>query len=251
MISLECRIIPQLKFKGHWRSYQQRVLNELTSHLNDSKLNVVAAPGAGKTTLGIEVLSRLKNPAFILAPTITIKNQWKQRILDNFLPLDFNPDLISTDIKNLSEITISTYQGLHSLYKNIEDRENFIKQLKSLNVNTLVLDEAHHLRTEWWATLNSLYEEMNNKNFKIVSLTGTPPYDVSPNEWNNYSSLCGPVDAEISIPELVKAGNLCPHQDLIYFSNLTDEEEQILWDFESNRNSFFKEINDSVKFVFL
>ena len=112
-------IISQLKFKGSWRLYQKRVLDELEYHLNDSKLNVVAAPGAGKTTLGIEVILRLKNPAFILAPTITIKNQWKQRILDNFLPSDFNPDLISTDIKNLTEITISTYQGLHSLYKNI------------------------------------------------------------------------------------------------------------------------------------
>ena len=132
----------------------------------DKKINIVAAPGSGKTVLGLELARRLGEPVLILSPTVTIKNQWKQRILDNFLPSDFNPDLISTDIKNLSEITISTYQGLHSLYKNIEDRENFIKQLKRLNVNTLVLDEAHHLRTEWWATLNSLYEEMNNKKLK-------------------------------------------------------------------------------------
>lgn len=237
-------IISKLKFKGCWRSYQQRVLDELEYHLDDNKLNVVAAPGAGKTTLGIEVILRLKQPAFILAPTITIKNQWKQRILDNFLPSDFNSDLISTDINNISEITVSTYQGLHSLYKNINERENFIKQLKDLNINTLVLDEAHHLRTEWWATLNNLYEELNNKNFKIVSLTGTPPYDVSPSEWNNYNSLCGPVDAEISIPELVKAGDLCPHQDLIYFSNLTNEEEKIVFDFKQKRNDFFKDINE-------
>lgn len=237
-------IIPQLKFKGCWRSYQQRVLDELEYHLDDNKLNVVAAPGAGKTTLGIEVILRLKNPAFILAPTITIKNQWKQRILDNFLPSDFDSDLISTDIKNISEITVATYQGLHSLYKNIEEREIFIKTLKVLNINTLVLDEAHHLRTEWWATLNNLYEELNNEHFKIVSLTGTPPYDVSPAEWNNYQALCGPVDAEISIPELVKAGDLCPHQDLIYFSNLTSEEEKIVFDFEEKRNAFFKDIDE-------
>lgn len=65
----------ELKFKGEWRSYQQRVLDELNFHLADDKLNIVAAPGAGKTTLGIEVLTRLKQPALILAPTITIKNQ--------------------------------------------------------------------------------------------------------------------------------------------------------------------------------
>lgn len=237
-------IINQLKFKGNWRTYQQRVLDELDYHLNDNKLNIVAAPGAGKTTLGIEVIARLNNPAFILAPTITIKNQWKQRIIDNFLPSDFNSDLISTDIKNISEITVSTYQGLHSLYKNKEEREKFIKELKDLNLKTLVLDEAHHLRTEWWNTLNNLYKELKNEDFKIVSLTGTPPYDVTPVEWNNYSSLCGPVDAEISIPELVKAGDLCPHQDLIYFSNLTEEEQKIVFDFEHKRNAFFKNINE-------
>ena len=82
---LDTAKISNLQFKGKWRSYQQRVLKELEYHLNDDKLNIVAAPGAGKTTLGIEVLVRLKSPAFILAPTITIKNQWKQRIIDNFL----------------------------------------------------------------------------------------------------------------------------------------------------------------------
>ncbi len=65
--------IQELKFKGNWRSYQQRVLDELNFHLADDKLNIVAAPGAGKTTLGIEVLTRLKHPVLILTPTITIK----------------------------------------------------------------------------------------------------------------------------------------------------------------------------------
>ena len=236
--------ISQLKFKGKWRSYQQRVLDELKRHLCDDKLNVVAAPGAGKTTLGIEVMLRLKYPAFILAPTITIKNQWKQRIIENFAPDNFDSELISTDIKNITDITASTYQGLHSVYKNKKEREELISELKKHNVNTLILDEAHHLRTEWWATLDSLYEDLCNENFTIVSLTGTPPYDVSPAEWQNYNSLCGPVDAEISIPELVKAGDLCPHQDLIYFSNLSQEEQKIVFDFNKNREDFFRYVHE-------
>ena len=242
-MSTKTSLLQELKFKGIWRSYQQRVLNELDYHLDDSKLNIVAAPGAGKTILGIEVLRRLNNPVFILAPTITIRNQWKQRIIDNFLPEGVQKELVSTDIKDLTEITISTYQALHSLYKDHTERKIFINKAKKLGINTLILDEAHHLRTEWWATLNNLYSELNNKNFKIVSLTGTPPYDVSPAEWENYNSLCGPVDAEISIPELVKEGDLCPHQDLIYFSNLTKEEQQTVFDFEEKRNSFFKDFH--------
>lgn len=83
-MSTKTSLLQELKFKGIWRSYQQRVLNELDYHLDDSKLNIVAAPGAGKTILGIEVLRRLNNPVFILTPTITIKNQWKQELLTIF-----------------------------------------------------------------------------------------------------------------------------------------------------------------------
>ena len=61
-------IIKKFKFKGKWRIYQQRVLEELSQHFSDKKLHVVAAPGAGKTTLGIEVIRLLGNPTLILSP---------------------------------------------------------------------------------------------------------------------------------------------------------------------------------------
>ena len=44
----------------------------------------------------------------------------------------------------------------------------------------LVLDEAHHLRAEWWKTLTFVAEQLDNPT--IVALTATPPYDVSPFE---------------------------------------------------------------------
>ena len=78
-------IVYSLNFKGKWRVYQKRILDSLSSYLNDKKLNIVAAPGAGKTTLGIEVIRRFKNNALILSPTIPIKNQWKTGIVDDFL----------------------------------------------------------------------------------------------------------------------------------------------------------------------
>lgn len=242
--------IKNLKFRGSWRSYQQRVLDELKHHLADDKLNIVAAPGAGKTTLGIEVLTRLKNPALILAPTITIKNQWKQRIIDNFFDEKENGNFISDDIETIESITISTYQNIHTLYKDKERREKFFNDLNSKGIKTLVLDEAHHLRTEWYATLHNLCKELQCKDFRIVSLTGTPPYDVSPSEWSNYSSLCGPVDAEISIPELVKAGDLCPHQDLICFSELADDEKETIDEFDKRRKEFFEYLNKQPDFLY-
>ena len=244
-------MVSRLVFSGKWRSYQMRVLYELEHHLEDEKLNIVAAPGAGKTTLGIEVVSRLGQNTLILAPTITIKNQWKQRIIDNFLSPDCDTGFISADIENVGIITISTYQNIHSIYKDRVRREKLINDLKKNRVETIVLDEAHHLRTEWYSTLNALCAELKNENFRVVSLTGTPPYDVSPSEWGNYHELCGPVDAEISVPELVKAGDLCPHRDLIYFSEPAAEEKELVENFEKRREKFFEYIHTSSDFHYL
>ena len=236
-----------LKFKGSWRNYQQRVLEELNAYLDDSKLNVVAAPGAGKTTLGIEVMTRLNSPTLILAPTITIRNQWKQRIIDAFIQDENDISKISTTTKDIKTITIITYQLLHSIMKNEELKTSFIKNLKKINLQTIVIDEAHHLRTQWYKSLIELVEEMN---VTTISLTGTPPYDVSMQEWNNYHALCGPVDAEISIPELVKQGDLCKHQDLIWFSRVEEDEEELIDKFEKNKQEFFKYMLENSDFSY-
>ena len=69
-----------LQFKGTWRAYQKRVLDHSQRYLSDGKLHIVAAPGSGKTTLGIELIRRLGAPCLILSPSITIRQQWLQRI---------------------------------------------------------------------------------------------------------------------------------------------------------------------------
>ncbi len=56
----------------------------------------------------------------------------------------------------------------------------------------------------------------------MIALTATPPYDVPGHEFARYLELCGPIDAEISVPELVKAGTLCPHDDYIWLAEADD-----------------------------
>ena len=68
-----------IQFKYPWRSYQQRILDELEMHLEDEHLHVIAPPGSGKTVLGLEVMRRLNQATLILAPTVAIRNQWKNR----------------------------------------------------------------------------------------------------------------------------------------------------------------------------
>lgn len=245
-----------LSFNGTWRNYQQRILDNLSLHLLDNKIHVVAAPGAGKTTLGIEVIARLNRPTLILVPTITIRAQWKQRIISSFLNGQ-DPSLVSTDIRHPSFITVTTYQALLAAFCGNEEEpeteeteelkeeetsdktisrlkkekaDEVIAILKNAHIDLLCFDEAHHLRNEWWKALMYLLDNLKPK--QTISLTATPPYDADGAEWERYSSLCGSIDEVISIPELVQNGDLCPHQDFIHFSTLrkteSDEIQKIL-----------------------
>ncbi|MBQ6543957.1 MAG: hypothetical protein IJL77_06170, partial [Clostridia bacterium] len=95
--------------------------------------------------------------------------------------------------------------------------------LKTTGIKTICLDEAHHLKSEWQKALEKFIEEFK-RTVKIIALTATPPYDGTPAEWSRYISLCGEIDEEISVPQLVVQKTLCPHQDFIYFSYPTRDE---------------------------
>ena len=251
-----------IKFKYSWRKYQQRVLDDLQEHLTDGHLHVIAPPGSGKTVLGLEVAIQLNKPTLILAPTIAIRNQWIQRFCELFLQTIQTPDWISRDIRKPKFMTVVTYQGLHAACNNLrieedetEDEEetkengngkttnanldNIVSGLKSQNIKTIVVDEAHHLKNEWWQTLTKVKEKLDPI---IVGLTATPPYDVTATEWQRYIDLNGSVDTEISVPELVIEGDLCPHQDYVYFTLPTEKENQSIVDFRQNTEKLFQEI---------
>ncbi len=264
-----------LKFKGRWRDYQKRILDNLSFHLRDKKLHVVAAPGAGKTTLGIEVISRINRPTLILAPTNTIKNQWKDRICCAFLD-EKDYEIVSTNIREPKFITVTTYQALLAAFcgKNDDDApqtyeedegeidadsitssrrfndkkaDEVINILKNAKVSLLCFDEAHHLRKEWWKALTYLNDNLEPE--QTLALTATPPYDADLNEWNRYEELCGEIDEVISIPELVQNNDLCPHQDFIYFSKLKDSEKEMIKKHELAVRQFVEKITKDTELI--
>ena len=119
------------------------------------------------------------------------------------------------------------------------DTKEIVKSLKEKGIETIIVDEAHHLKNEWWKCLNLIKRALNPT---IVGLTATPPYDVTYNEWQRYIDLNGPVDAEISVPELVVENDLCPHQDYIYLSEPTEEESKLIQDQRSKAEKVFEEL---------
>lgn len=235
-----------LAFRHPWRPYQQRVLDAARLYLADRRLHVVSAPGSGKTTLGLEMFRQLGEPTLVLAPTRIIRDQWIDKLRD-FLPegAAWPPDWVSRSLDDLRLFTSITYQALHTRTRAQDDEEAHdengkpgqngtpdddadkgtaapdkheiaavIESLKRAGVRTLILDEAHHLRAEWWKALRQIVDAIDD--LQVISLTATPPYDSLGPEWTRYEELCGSIDEEISVPELVKAGTLCPHQDFLW-----------------------------------
>lgn len=319
----------EVKFRFAWRPYQVRVLRELEDYLDDSKLHVVAAPGSGKTVLGIEVVRRINGPTLVLAPTLAIRDQWIHRFIELFLPPGSKqPDWISRNLNEPRFFTVTTYQSLHAAMSRddsieesimdileedideIDDEESIIESseeelgefkgepvimgipqavpeeedeeevgdndfhswlnqskkkkkkkldnrnalipqivdlLKEIGIKTLVLDEAHHLRSNWWKSLVSLIESFEG--ITQLALTATPPFDVVDFEWDRYIELCGPVDVQIPVPELVMEGNLCPHQDLIVFSIPSEAEKNEILLFRKEVDTFIKWLQQNASFT--
>ena len=257
-----------IKFKGEFRDYQKKILDRSEQYLKDGKIHIVAAPGSGKTTLGLELICRLNSPALILTPTVTIRQQWGERFAEAFLSEDDNvKDYLSYNLHKPSQITSITYQALYAAFNkllvNREDDEegsepelepelepeseidfaNFdlLQVIKEANIKIICLDEAHHLKSEWQKALESFIGELK-KQVTIISLTATPPYDSTPGEWKRYSDLCGEIDEEIYVPQLVVQNTLCPHQDYIYFNYPTKEETAVFNQFRQKAIACASEI---------
>lgn len=257
-----------LQFQGTWRTYQKRVLDNAEKYLADGKIHIVAAPGSGKTTLGIELIRRLGAPCLILSPSITIRQQWLERMAEGFLQEGYAvEEWFSNDLRNIRPVTVITYQALHSAMKHyagvlkeetesgeedrgeVVDYQNFdiFEAVKAAGIRTICLDEAHHLRSEWWKALESFIKEMPD--MAVISLTATPPYDSTPAQWKRYTDLCGPIDEEIFTPELVKEGSLCPHQDYVYFNWPKDDEIRIVKEYTERTKIVVEELSHDREFI--
>ncbi|NLG81202.1 MAG: DEAD/DEAH box helicase family protein [Bacilli bacterium] len=253
-----------IQFHGVFRDYQQAILNNITNHTKDNKIHIVAPPGSGKTILGLELIRRLNQPCIIFSPTITIRQQWLERFQEKFLNSDEDVlDYLSTNLMDLKLITSVTYQSLHAAINKqkevIEDeldgtteevdysKFDLITAIRNHNVKTICLDEAHHLHNEWQASLEKFIHALA-KDVTIIALTATPPYDSNPSEWNKYIALCGEIDEEIPVTELVNKETLCPHQDYVYFNYPTESEIEELKKYKQTVNNTVEEVLNSAEF---
>ncbi len=224
--------------------------------MKDGKIHVVAAPGSGKTVLGLELVRRLGAPALVLSPTVLIQHQWGQRFEELFLPGGANAQsYLSYDLHTPSLLTSLTCQGLYAAWMRLAGREadseaeeipdyqgfDLLGAIRKAGIRTICLDEAHHLKSAWQRALEEFMAAVRDE-VTVISLTATPPYDATGAEWARYTSLCGEIDEEIAAPMLVQQGILCPHQDFIYCNHPTRDEEAALLEFRHRAHLCVAEI---------
>ncbi|WP_158297216.1 DEAD/DEAH box helicase family protein [Zhihengliuella sp. ISTPL4] len=95
------------RFPGTLRTYQAEVLDRIAVS-SDEKMHIVAPPGSGKTLLGLLLAAREGRRTLVLAPTLTIRQQWL-REARKLAPEDA---IVSADPRTLGDLTVLTYQLL-------------------------------------------------------------------------------------------------------------------------------------------
>jgi len=113
------------------RNYQKKAWDEF---LDKGAIGVFWSFGAGKSLFGVYALARIKGKKLVVVPTLTLKEQWEERIQE-YIP--FYKD----------EIIVSTY---HS-YNKIKNRE----------YSLVIFDECHHLPASTFIRLSTLKNGMN------------------------------------------------------------------------------------------
>jgi len=137
------------------RSYQERAWKEF---LDKGAIGVFWAFGAGKSLFGIYLLARIKGRKLVVVPTLTLKEQWEERIKE-YIP------------EYAHEVEIVTYHAYHK----VRDKEYTL----------IIFDECHRLPANTYirlATIKTKYRlglsgspfrEDKRENY-IFALTGFP-----------------------------------------------------------------------------
>lgn len=129
--------------------------------------------------LGVE----LRLPVDVLVPTLSGVQGWRQRIEDRFQ---------DDATRRLFEV--------HTYAKGAQPRDDAL----------VVLDELGQLGGSWGRRLlDSL-----NSSHRVLGLTETPPWGTS--AWDGFADLVGDRPVEVRPPALVRDGQLCPYQNLVW-----------------------------------
>lgn len=122
-----------------------------------------------------------------------------------------------------------------------------IENLLAQGVQTVVLDECHHLLDYWAIVLRYFIGRIPNPH--VIGLTATLPSPEGDREFENYTSLLGEVDFEVPTPAVVKEGDLAPYRDLLYLVKPTPREYEYLNKIQSEFEAAISQLRTHPRFL--
>jgi superfamily II DNA or RNA helicase len=120
------------------------------------------------------------------------------------------------------EIARAEHDGLRLgelLSQGARDR---LETLRAGRVQTVVLDECHHLASMWGYLIRAALDELGDVH--VIGLTATPPDALTAQESDLYFALLGEVDFTVPTPALVRERSLAPYQELAWLTRPLDSE---------------------------
>ncbi len=190
---------------------------------------LVAPPGAGKTLLGLLMSEALELPTVSLSPNAAIQAQWLSRLKEHWVCLDstleaFEPHPRCSDgpAQEPQALVSLTYQRVAVRTRGGEPHPNvtaLLSELRQAGVRCVLLDECHHLSNEWGRAVEALNAALGSP--FVIGLTATPVTQ----EEGPMARLLGEPDHEISLPSVIRSGDLAPFQDLCHLVAPSPEEE--------------------------
>lgn len=109
-----------------------------------------------------------------------------------------------------------------------------VDRLVAHGVETVVLDECHHLLDHWALVVAYLLGRIraSGREPVVIGLTATLPSTDDRDAHDTYTALLGDVDYEVPTPAVVKEGNLAPYRDHVWLVEPTPDELAFLRDHE-------------------
>lgn len=105
---------------------------------------VVLPCGAGKTVVGIYVMTLLKRTTLILVTNVTAARQWKREILDKTDLSESDIGEYSGEVKEIKPVTLATYQIITYRKKKTDPFVHY-EVFNSRNWGLIIYDEVHLL----------------------------------------------------------------------------------------------------------
>jgi len=170
------------------RPWQAHAVETVTRQLaaRGSRTCLVAPPGAGKTICSLAIAAEIGHPVEVRVPTTALRQQWEARIQSALVAV--------VDGAAPPPIRVETYAACAPIAEGA----------------LVMLDEAHHVTQAWGRTIAAQL----GPGHRVLGLTATPPHGAS--GWDRFVSLVGSQPIEIPAPPLVREGQLCPYQDLVW-----------------------------------